>query len=231
VRARGADVGRIAAMFNLDMVGRLRGGRLQVLGSDSASEWGSLVKAGCAELRLDCTTGGDGHGPSDQASFYAAGVPVLHFFTGSHADYHKPSDTADKLNAAGAAAVARLTERLVVAVDSGPRLTYQKGQSAPLARGDSRSFNAALGTIPDYAGPPDGRPGVLLSGVRPGSAAEQAGLRRGDVLVRLGAHLVRSVEDLMYALNASRPGETVSAVIRRDGREVDVRVTFQEARR
>ena len=91
-----------------------------------------------------------------------------------------------------------------------------------------RSFNASLGTIPDYAGPPGGETGVLLAGVRAGGAAEKAGLRRGDILVRLGKSEIGSVEDLMYVLNASKPGETVTAVVIRDGKEVKLQVTFQE---
>jgi S1-C subfamily serine protease len=93
-----------------------------------------------------------------------------------------------------------------------------------------RSFNASLGTVPDYAGPHDGK-GVLLAGVRAGGAAEQAGLRRGDVLIKLGAHVVGSVEDLMYVLNASHPGETVTATVLRDGKELKLEATFQESKR
>jgi hypothetical protein len=230
-RVAGDVVKDATAMLNFDMVGRLRANRIELLGGDSATEWASLTTAACSDLRLDCKLGRDGHGPSDQASFYAAGVPVLHFFTGSHSDYHKPSDVAAKINAAGAAQIARLAERLVVAIDAGPRLTYQKGKSAAAA-GDARSFNASLGTIPDYSygGPPAGPPGVLLADVRVGGAAEKGGLRRGDVLVKLGEHAIRGVEDLMYALNASRPGQTVTAVVVRSGAETKIEVTFQEGR-
>src|SRR6185436_923201 len=113
------------------------------------------------------------------------------------------------INSAGAAKIARLTEQVVTAVDAGVHLTYQKGRSGgPAAMGDARSFNASLGTVPDYGGPPGGRPGVLLGGVRPGGAAEKAGMRRGDILVRLGNHQIRGVEDLVYALQAFKPGET-----------------------
>jgi S1-C subfamily serine protease len=101
----------------------------------------------------------------------------------------------------------------------------------PAPEGDVRSFNASLGTVPDYAGPPGGAPGVLLAGVRAGGAAEKAGLQRGDILVRLGLHDVGSVEDLMFALNASKPGETVSASVLREGKEVRVPVTFTEGHR
>ena len=96
----------VFAMINMDMVGRLRDNRLQVLGGDSAKEWNELTTAVCAEARVDCTVGGDGYGPSDQTPFFAAGVPVLHFFTGPHADYHKPSDTPARVHAIGVAKTA-----------------------------------------------------------------------------------------------------------------------------
>jgi Tol biopolymer transport system component len=92
----------VYAMLNMDMVGRMRENRLQVLGAESAAEWTELVDAACGSARVSCAASGDGYGPSDQTSFFAAGVPVLHFFTGTHTDYHKPSDTPDKVNAAGA---------------------------------------------------------------------------------------------------------------------------------
>jgi Zn-dependent M28 family amino/carboxypeptidase len=217
------------AMINLDMVGRLRGNRLDVLGTETAPEWSDMVKTACDAEGITCAGSSDGFGSSDQASFYAAGLPVLHFFTGTHSDYHKPSDTADRLNAAGAAAVARVVERVVFALEPQEKLTYKTGIVAP-ARGDSRSFNASLGTIPDYAGPPNGAPGVLLSGVRPGGAAEQAGMKAGDILIRLGPHDIRSVQDLGFALNNSKPGETVTATVLRDGKEVKLETTFQESR-
>ena len=219
----------LRAMINLDMVGRLRENRATILGATSAAEWPDLIADACAAARIECTlspTGG--FGPSDQMPFYAAGVPVAHFFTGSHGDYHKPSDIPGRINAAGAAqiavAVAALASKIAVRTEP---LTLQRLPPPP-AEGDARSFNASLGTIPDYAGPPAGTRGVLLAGVRPGGAAEQAGLRRGDLLVKLGTHDIGSVEDLMYALNASKPGETVAAQIVRDGRALRIEVTLQQ---
>jgi Tol biopolymer transport system component len=218
------------AMLNLDMVGRLRENRVQVLGGESATEWAELLPPACAGARIDCALAPDGgYGPSDQMSFFLAGVPVLHFFTGAHADYHKPSDTADKINAAGlgqvAFAVAELAE--TVAAREQPFHVNPSAKAAP-PTGDLRSFNASLGTIPDYAGPGPGKSGVLLGGVRPGGAAEKAGMRRGDLMVRLGAHDIDSIEDFMYVLNASKPGETTKVVVIRDGRRLELDVTFQE---
>jgi len=227
----GIAVAEVVAMVNMDMVGRLRENRLSVLGTDSADEWPRLVGAVCAKARVDCTTGGDGFGPSDQTPFYAAGVPVVHLFTGAHGDYHKPSDTADKVNGAGAAQIAEIASELAAAVGVREARLSFKQAPAPAPRGDVRSFNASLGTIPDYAGPPRGQRGVLLAGVRPGGGAEAGGLQRGDILIALGSHEIGSVEDLMYVLNASRPGERVKATVLRGGRELKLDVTFQESRR
>jgi len=220
------------AMINLDMVGRMRDNRTTILGAASADEWRPLLIAACAEARIDCALSPDGgFGPSDQMPFYAAGTPVVHFFTGSHPDYHKPSDTADRINAAGAAQIAVAVSSLATEVAAAKtHLTLQK-MSSPPTEGDARSFNASLGTIPDYAGPPGGAPGVLLAGVRGGAPAEKGGLRRGDILIKLGVHAIGGVEDLMYALNASKPGETVTAVVKRDGKELKLPVTFEEGHR
>jgi Tol biopolymer transport system component len=218
------------AMLNLDMVGRLRENRVQVLGGESAKEWSELLPAACASARIDCALAGDGgYGPSDQMSFFVSGVPVLHFFTGAHTDYHKPSDTADKINAAGLGQIAFAVAELAQTIAASEKpFHYNPGAKAPAPRGDLRSFNASLGTIPDYAGPGPGKSGVLLGGVRPGGAAEKAGLRRGDLMVRLGSHDIASIEDFMYVLNASKPGETTKVVVIRDGRRLELEVTFQE---
>jgi Tol biopolymer transport system component len=222
----------VRAMLNLDMVGRLRDNKVTVFGTASADEWKTLLEPACAAARVDCApVDGGGFGPSDQMPFYAAGVPVVHFFTGSHADYHKPTDTADKINAAGAGQIATVVAALAAAVGERPGPLAFKKIPMPAPEGDVRSFNASLGTVPDYAGPPGGAKGVLLAGVRAGGAAEKGGLRRGDILVRLGLHEIGSVEDLMFALNASKPGETVTAVVQRDSREVRLPVTFTEGHR
>ncbi len=225
-------LGDVYAMLNMDMVGRMRDNRLQVLGAETAGEWRELVQAACDKNRVECAMSGDGYGPSDQTSFYAGGVPVLHFFTGTHTDYHKPSDTSDKINAAGAAQTGKICAMVALAVSQREQaLTFKSGIEGPTARGDMRSFNASLGTIPDYGGPGAGKKGVLLSGVRPGGAADKGGMKKGDVIVRLGKSEIGSVEDLMFVLNASKPGETVPAVVMRDGKEVHLTVTFQESAR
>lgn len=220
----------VYAMLNMDMVGRLRDNRLQVLGAETAKEWDEIIKMACDGAKVQCAASGDGYGPSDQINFFSAGSPVLHFFSGTHTDYHKPSDTADKINAAGAAQTAKIVGMVasMISLKETP-LTFKADAQGPAPRGDMRSFNASLGTIPDYGGPGAGKKGVLLSGVRPGSGAEKGGMKKGDILVRLGKSEIASVEDLMFVLNGSKPGETVPAVVVRDGKEVKLEVTFGES--
>ncbi len=217
------------AMLNLDMVGRLRGNTLSVLGSDTAPEWSAVIQKACASARVVCNASGDGYGPSDHMSFYTAGYPVLFFFTGAHSEYHKPADTADTINAGGAAQIARVVTDIAVATTTTP-LTFQKLSSTPV-KGDARSFNASLGTVPNYGGPPSGIKGVLLDDVRPGGGAEKGGMRRSDIITKLDKFDIGSVEDLMFVLMQAKPGESVTATVLREGKPVLLEVTFQESRR
>lgn len=228
---KGLKAKEILAMLNLDMVGRLRENKLTVIGGETADEWVSLVEPVCVQARVSCATTGGGFGPSDHSPFYGAGVPVLHFFTGSHADYHKPTDTTDKINAGGVAKSAEVTAGVALALATRDKKLTYKSVPTPPPRGDLRSYNASLGTVPDYAGPPNGQRGMLLAGVRPGGAADLGGLKRGDILVKIGTHEIGSVNDLMYVLNSSKPGETVTVAVLRDGKRVELPVTFQESTR
>ena len=220
----GLDVKGIVAMLNMDMVGRLRGNALLVQGAESAEEWADLMPPLCERAGLACALGGDGYGPSDHYPFYAAGVPVLHFFTSTHEDYHRPSDDVEKVNIEGTARIAGLVAETALKLSSrAERLSY-KSAAAPVPQGDARSSGAALGLIPDYAG--DGRRGLLLSGVRPGGGAEKAGLRRGDLIVELAGAEIRDIHDVMFVLRRSKPGETAKAVILRGQERIELDVTF-----
>ncbi len=226
----GLEPKNILAMINLDMVGRLRGNKLDVTGHDTATEFGDILRGACEKSRVDCAlSGGGGYGPSDQASFYAADVPVLFLFSGTHGDYHKPSDTSDKLNAAGMGAIAGVAAEALRGIDALPaRPTFQKVAS-PSPKGDTRTFGASLGTIPDYAASA-GAKGVVLSGARPGGAADLAGAKRGDKIVKIGRFDVLSVEDLMFVLGELRPKEKVKITVVREGKNVDLTATVQESK-
>lgn len=221
----GIAPGGLVAMLNMDMVGRLRNNRVSILGGDSAEEWGALVQPHCDKLKIGCKLGGDGYGPSDQTPFYAAGVPVLHFFTGAHDNYHRPSDDVVFLNASGGARVARLVADIALDLTASEGLTYRESE-APEPQGDSRSYGASLGTIPDYTGAPDDRLGMLLAGVRAGGPADLAGLERGDRIVELAGREVRDIYDLMYVLRDAKPGEEATFVAERGDERIEGSVTF-----
>jgi len=221
----GLAPGGLVAMLNMDMVGSLRNNRVSILGGDSAEEWSALVQPHCDELKIGCKLGGDGYGPSDQTPFYAAGVPVLHFFTGAHDNYHKPSDDVVYINASGGARIAHLVAGIALELTAIEGLTYKESE-APEPQGDSRSYGASLGTIPDYTGAPDNKPGMLLAGVRAGGPADQAGLERGDRIIELAGREVRDIYDLMYVLRDAKPGEEATFVAERGDERIEGTVTF-----
>jgi hypothetical protein len=223
----GLSAADLLALIDLDMVGRMRDDTLQVFGEDTAAEWSDLLGGACGAAQVDClrATGG-GLGGADRRPFFEAGIPAVHLFTGIHVDHHKPTDTADRLNATGMAQVARIAEHLAGDIsDLGGRLAFLSTAAAP-GEGESRGFGASLGTIPDPAGPPGGQRGMLLAGVRLHGPADAAGLRRGDVLLRLGGHLVGGTDDVKFVLTESKPGARLKALILRDGKELTVEVTL-----
>jgi hypothetical protein len=227
----GLVIADLVGMINMDMVGRLRMNRLTVLGGESASEWPEIVNAACGARHVDCTVNGSGYGPSDHTPFYAAKVPVLHFFSGAHEDYHKPTDDSARINAAGMGQIALVVSDVALALAGhAAKLTY-KATDAPPPEGDRRSYGASLGTVPDYSGLPEGKTGVLLAAVRPGSAAEKAGMARGDVLIGIGTHEIRTIEDFMYVLRNAKPGEKSTVTVERAGKKVTLDVTFGESTR
>jgi len=215
----------VFAMLNMDMVGRMRANQLQVLGSDSAPEWGTIVQPACDAAAVVCSMSGTGYGPSDHMSFYAAGSPVLHFFTGGHLDYHKASDDADKINAIGGARVAQIVGDVALALEKTDTLTYKK-VAPPPSGGDVRARGSSLGTIPSYADDPTAPPGVILSDVVPDGPAQKAGLKAGDRIIDIGGQEVRNVHDLMFVLSAHKPGQKTKVTYVRDGTKKTVEAVF-----
>jgi hypothetical protein len=206
------------AMVNLDMVGRLRNGRLIVYGARSAKEFPALLDSLNWYAGFDLRAQGDGYGPSDQSSFYAAKRPVLHLFTDLHEDYHRTTDDWQKINLDGLKRVSDFTLGLVTALANRSRpLTFQDLPS-PLPNQTSGppavtpGYGAYLGTVPDMAGTPGG---VRLVGVRAGSPAEKAGLRGDDIITRIGTMDTPDLQAMTDALRSHRPGETVEIVVRR----------------
>ncbi|HEU0054779.1 MAG TPA: M20/M25/M40 family metallo-hydrolase [Longimicrobium sp.] len=214
------------AMLNMDMVGRLGAGPLIVYGTETAEEWQGIVDAAAGAEGVAVRGSGDGFGASDQTSFYARGLPVLHFFTNVHEDYHRPSDDWQKIDAPGLAKVAGVVTRVAREVAGRPgALTFRRAEPPKQAAtaAVTPGYGAYLGSIPDFA--PVER-GVKLTGVRAGSPAEQAGIRAGDVIVKMGDMDVADLQGLTDALRAHKPGDVVPVTVLRDGREVTVTVTL-----
>jgi hypothetical protein len=222
----GLEVEKIYAMLNMDMVGRLTDGKLQVLGGGSAEEWDEIVVPLCESAQLECKVGGDGFGSSDQSSFFAAGIPVLHFFTGTHSEYHKSSDDTELINAEGGVRVAGLVGDVALVTANRPEpLTYVEAKERQSQR---MAFKVTLGIVPDYAGPSDGSPGLLLSGVRPEGPGGQAGLERGDIIVGMGETEIATIEDYMKVLSSTEPGSSMPVTVVRNGERVTLEVSFEQ---
>jgi Zn-dependent M28 family amino/carboxypeptidase len=177
---------------------------------------GRPVVALSFEKPFDLTLNEDGFGPSDHSSFYAKQIPVLFFWTGSHEDYHKPSDTADKINYADEARILGLVTRIVYEIDTNdkrPVYAVAKSESTGRASG----FRVYLGTIPNYA---DSNDGLLLDGVRDDSPAAKAGLKAGDKIVKLAGRDVRNVYDYTYALGEMKAGQEYEVELMRGGERI-----------
>ncbi len=215
------------AMVNLDMVGRVREGKIAVLGTDSSPAWQALVTAAnLAAPSLVPALGGDGYGPSDQASFYGVGIPVAHLFTGAHEEYHTPADDQATLNLDGGADVVRLTAALVGGLRSAARPVFAASTSAAPTMGDSRGYGAYFGSVPDYTAMSSTSGGVKLSDTRAGSPAARAGIVKGDVIVGMAGVSVQNLYDLTFVLREHKPGESVEVVVQREGKELHLLATL-----
>jgi len=227
VEAPAVPLSRTVAMLNLDMVGRLGGKPLSLLGGDSSPDWPELAEASTRGLDVEIELGGDGYGPSDQMSFYTRGVPVLHLFTGAHEDYHAPSDDVSRLDVEGGGLVSAFLRRLLgeLLVREQP-LIYARSAGPPTLGADRRSRGAWLGSIPDYSAMEETSGGVLLSGVIAGGPAETAGMRAGDRIVWLEGVEVANLYDLTFALREHEPGDAVQVEVERDRERRRLRVVL-----
>ena len=233
------------AMINMDMIGRLKERKLIVGGVGTASEWRSMIDSVNTSTRPPSTNiqatlriagepvaatdpkanflltlNEDGYGPSDHSSFYAKQVPVLFFWTGNHEDYHKPSDTADKINYEGEARVVSFVASVIRDIDrSDKRPTYAVAKSE--SQGRTMGFRVYLGTIPNYA---DSNDGLKLDGVRDDSPAAKAGLKAGDKIVKMAGREVKNVYDYTYALGEMKAGQEYQVEVMRDGQRLTMTI-------
>lgn len=218
-------IGQVVAMLNFDMVGRLKDERLIVYGVATADEFAGMLDSANVAPRFQLTATGDGFGASDHSSFYAKNLPVLHFFTDVHRDYHRSTDDVASLNASGEARVVAMAERVLRTIANRPsRLTFRR-PAAPAARMSTcRNNDVSLGSIPNMGASDVG--GLQLSGVREGSPAQKGGLAAGDIVVEFGGMPVKDIYMYTDALCNHRPGDTVKVVVRRNGELVTLSVTL-----
>jgi aminopeptidase YwaD len=215
------------AMINLDMVGRLRDSSLTVEGIGTSSIWKEIVERENTAFNFKLRLGQRGSGPSDHASFYGKDIPVLFFFTGLHEDYHRPSDDWEKINYEGEQRIAQFAFNIVRALDSSPKPEFARVQVSASDTATRRGFRVAFGIVPDYS---EGDNGLKISGTRPGSAAEKAGLQNGDVITKLGGKDVRNIYDLTFLLEHYKPGDEVEVVFTRDGVSISAVAKLQSRR-
>ncbi|MDO8966600.1 M20/M25/M40 family metallo-hydrolase [Algoriphagus sp.] len=213
------DLASVNYMINMDMVGRLNEEKsLAVYGIGTSPSFPSILDPINSDS-LKIVTTESGVGPSDHTSFYLQGLPVLHFFTGQHEDYHKPSDDSDKINYEGLVKVVRYISRVIDQLDSEPKLAFTKTKDSS----DSPRFTVSMGVVPDYMY--DGK-GMRVDGVSEGKPAQAAGLQKGDIVVQLGDSTIYDMMSYMRALSAFQKGDSTKVVIERSGQKVEALVKF-----
>jgi hypothetical protein len=219
---------RVEAMLNMDMIGRLGTAPLVCGGYGTAKEWPAVVETAARLAAIDISPSRDGFGPSDHASFYAKDIPVFFLFTGSHADYHKPTDTADKIDGPGIERVARFGLALVRGVDGlAARPTFEKAGADPHAQGVATGEKGPwFGSVPDYSQGDDSQDGVKLTGVRAGSPAEKAGIKAGDVIVGFDGREIKNLYDYTYAIRGAKVGKALKVVVVREGKKLELEATL-----
>jgi len=214
---------QIAAYLNFDMVGRMQDNKLTVQAAGTSPTWAKVLEQANVAAGFDLQVQDDPYQPTDVATFNSAGVPCLTFFTGTHADYHKPSDTADKIDYEDLDRVADFGAAIVRRIaDAGAAPQFTKVEQQMQGGGGRAGVRLFTGTIPDYGGDVKG---LLLSGVIGGGPAEQAGLRKGDVIVEIAGQTITNIYDYTYALEILKIGQPAKVVYLRDGKRLETMLT------
>jgi len=206
-------------MINMDMVGRLKAdSTLAVYGVGTSPILKQTIKSNNSRFKLVIKE--SGVGPSDHTSFYNADIPVLHFFTGQHEDYHKPSDDFEKLNYPGMQTISNYIFEIISDLDNNGKLPFRatKNESDFIPK-----FEVGLGVTPDYLF--DGK-GMRIDGTREDTPATNAGIQKGDIVVKMGTTVVTDMMTYMSALSTYKKGETTNVTVKRGETLVEVEVTF-----
>ncbi|HNV29299.1 MAG TPA: M20/M25/M40 family metallo-hydrolase [Cyclobacteriaceae bacterium] len=216
------DLTKVNYMINMDMIGRLNPTTksISVSGSGTSPVWETLLK-NMSGTQLNIKTDSAGVGPSDHTSFYLKNIPVLHFFTGSHSDYHKPSDDWDKINYEGEKEVLDLIIAVIEKLDTEPQLAFLPTKNKSMS--SSRSFKVTMGVMPSYT---SDVAGLLVDGATDGKPAQKAGIQTGDIITKIGDFEIKDIQTYMDALGKFEKGQTVPVKIKRKSEELTLNVTF-----
>lgn len=214
------DFSKVNYMINMDMIGRLdpSSKKLIIYGAGTAKEWVPLIDSLSSKFHIKKDS--SGIGPSDQTSFYLKNIPVLHFFTGQHKDYHKPSDDYSKINIEGEKDILKYIIQLIEKTETLPKLEFQKTRNS---NPEIRNFKVTMGVMPDYAF--EGQ-GMRIDGIIDGRPASKAGLEQGDVVIKMGEYLITNLNDYMKALYIFEKGQTIQITIVRKKNELKLNLTF-----
>jgi len=217
------------AMINMDMVGRLKDEKLIVYGTGTAPHWKTQLERLNGASKFELVMKPEGFGPSDQSSFYGKKIPVLHFFTGTHGEYHRPGDDWNLINYPGMARVVDMIEQVTLeTVQSAEKPQYVEvkgsGDQAQARSGSSRPY---FGSIPDLG---NETPGYALSGVAGGGPADKGGIKGGDVIVEFGKNKISNLDDFDLALRKFKAGEEVEVIVLRKGERVTLKVTLGQSK-
>jgi hypothetical protein len=217
---------KTVAMFNMDMVGRLRDDKITIFGTGTAKRFKGQIDEAGKKGGFKVTHKPSGFGPSDHSSFYAKKIPVLHFFTGTHGDYHRPSDDWQKINIVGINRISDMIEELVVTTaETKERPQYlEVKRPAAIRRGGNRPY---FGSIPEFG---SDQPGYAISGVSKGSPADKGGLKGGDHIIQLGKNKIGNLSDFDLALRKFKAGDAIDIVVMRKGKKVPLKVTLGKPR-
>ena len=227
----------VVAMLNLDMVGRLRNNALQIGGAGTAKNLDAIVSDAVAGTGINTSTalpedgGRGGMGPSDHMSFARHKIPVVFLFTGMHIDYHRPTDTADKINYDGIDKLVNVSQRIAIAMANMPRQEYNSSSdsnSMALVIPGGHRHHAVLGVQPDDRSA-ETNDGVPISAVTPGGAAETAGLKAGDVIVGFNAKPVKNLSDISESLDSAHAGDKVVLKVLREGKTLELKAVLGES--
>ena len=215
------DLKQVNYMINMDMVGRLNDSTrgITIGGYGTSPVWGEII--GSSDPYFKIKTDSAGNGPSDHTSFYRKEIPVLFFFTGTHSDYHKPTDDAFKINYSGELQIIRYIVSTIQKTAEKDKLPFTKTREA--ASMGKSSFKVSMGIMPDYTFSGEG---VLVDGVSDGKAAQKAGIKAGDVIYQLGEHAVKDVQSYMQALNKFTKGEATKVKIKRGNETLEMGIVF-----